>query len=84
MLLGEIVGENVNLNLVDVIFRDATVLGTSGVSRAAIKQATSMVLDGKIQPVVDLELPLENAGEGYRLITERKPTGRIVLLPNDR
>jgi len=84
VLLGEIVGEDVNLNLVDVIFRDATVLGTSGVSRAGVKQAASMVLDGNIQPIVDLELPLEKAGEGYRLITERKPTGRIVLLPNDR
>lgn len=82
VLLGEIVGENVSLNPAEVIFRDATVLGASGVSRATVMQAASMVLDGSLRPVVDLELPLEQAEEGYRLITERKPIGRIVLLPN--
>ena len=84
VLLGEIVGENINLNPADVIFRDATILGTSGVSRAIVEQAASMVLNRKIYPVVNVELPLERAEEGYRLITEHKPTGRIVLLPNGR
>lgn len=82
VLLGEILGENVSLNPAEVIFRDATVFGASGVSRATVEQAAAMVLDKKMTPVVDLELPLERAAEGYRLITERKPTGRIVLLPN--
>jgi len=84
VLLGEIVGENVSLNPAEVIFRDATVLGASGVSRATVEQAAAMVLEGKIRPVVDLELSLDQAAEGYRLITERKPTGRIVLLPSGR
>ena len=83
VLLGEIVGKNIDLNLAEIIFRDTTILGTSGVSRAMIEQAASMVLDGKIRPVVSAELPLEQAEEGYRLITERKSMGRIVLIPND-
>jgi len=82
VLLGEIVGQNISLNPAEVIFRDATVLGASGVSRATVQQAAEMVLTGKIRPVVDLELPLEQAANAYRLVTERKPTGRIVLLPN--
>jgi len=84
VLLGEIAGEHVSLNPSEVIFRDATVLGSSGVSRATVEQTAKMVLDGKIRPVVDLELHLEDAAEGYRLISERKPTGRIVLLPSGR
>lgn len=82
VLLGEILGQNVSLNPAEVIFRDATVLGASGVSRATVTQAADMVVAGKIRPVVDLELPLEQAADAYRLVTERKPTGRIVLLPN--
>ena len=82
LFLGEITGENISLNPVEVIFRDASILGTSGVSRSTIKQAASMVLDGVIRPVLDLELPLEEAINGYHLITERKPIGRIVLRPN--
>ena len=82
VLLGEILGQNIGLNPAEVIFRDARILGASGVSRAIVEQAGRMVLEGKLRPVVGLELPLEQASEAYRLVSERKPTGRIVLLPN--
>ena len=81
VLLGEILGQNVNLNPAEVIFRDAQILGASGVSRAIVEQAGRMVLEGTLRPVVNLELPLEQASDAYRLVLERKPTGRIVLLP---
>ncbi len=82
VLLGEILGQNVSLNPAEVIFRDARILGASGVSRAIVEQTGRMVLEGKLRPVVDQELPLEQAAEAYRLMSERKPTGRIVLLPS--
>ena len=82
VLLGEIQGESVSLNPAEVIFRDAEVLGASGVSRATVELAGQMALNGQIRPVVDLELPLDQAAEAYRLVSERWPTGRIVLLPS--
>ena len=82
VLLGEIQGERVSLNPAEVIFRDAQVLGASGVSRATVELAGQMALEGKLRPVVDLELPLDQAAEAYRLVSERRPTGRIVLLPS--
>ena len=82
VLLGEILGQNVSLNPAEIIFRDIRVLGASGVSRATVEQAGLMALEGKLRPVVDLELPLEQAAAAYRLVTERRPTGRIALLPN--
>jgi len=82
VLLGEILGQNVSLNPAEIIFRDARVLGASGVSRATVEQAGLMALEGRLRPVVDLELPLEQAATAYRLVTERRPTGRIALLPN--
>ena len=81
VMLGEIAGGNVSLNPAEIIFRDARILGASGVSRATVEQAGRMAQEGKLRPVVNLELPLEQAGEAYRLVSERKPTGRIVLLP---
>ncbi len=81
VLLGEILGQSVNLNPAEVIFRDAQILGASGVSRAIVEQAGRMVLEGTLRPVVNLELPLEQASDAYRLVSEQKPTGRIVLLP---
>lgn len=82
ILLGEIQGHNVTLNPAEIIFRDAQVLGTSGVSRATVEQAGQMVLEGKMRPVVDIKLPLEEAQEAFRLVSERIPIGRVVLLPN--
>jgi D-arabinose 1-dehydrogenase-like Zn-dependent alcohol dehydrogenase len=82
VLLGEIQGERVSLNPAEIIFRDAQVLGASGVSRATLELAGQLVLEGKLRPVVDLELALEQAAEAYRLVSERRPTGRIVLLPD--
>ena len=82
VLLGEIQGYSVTLNPAEIIFRDAQVLGTSGVSRATVEQAGQMVLEGKMRPVVDIKLPLEEAQEAFRLVTERIPIGRVVLLPN--
>ena len=81
VLLGEILGQNVSLNPAEVIFRDVQILGVSGVSRAMVEQAGQMVLEGRLRPVVGLELPLEQAFDAFRLVSERKPTGRIVLLP---
>ena len=81
VLLGEILGRSVSLNPAEVIFRDAKILGASGVSRAFVEEAARMMLEGKLRPVVDLELPLEQAAVAYNLVSERKPTGRIVLLP---
>ena len=82
VLLGGILGQSVSMNPAEVIFRDARILGASGVSRAIVEQAGRMVLEGRLRPVVDLELPLDQAAEAYGLMSERKPTGRIVLLPN--
>jgi len=82
VLLGEVVGRQVDLNPAEVIFRDAQVLGASGVSRAYVERTAQMVLDGKLRPVIDLELPLEQAETAYRLVSGRKPTGRVVILPN--
>ena len=81
VLLGEIEGRSVSLNPAEVIFRDARILGASGVSRATVAQAAKMTLEGTLRPVVAQELPLEGAAEAYRLVSERKPIGRIVLTP---
>jgi len=82
VLLGEILGKSVTLNPAEIIFRDAQVLGATGVSRATVERAAKLTLEGKLRAVVDLQLPLGQAIDSYRMVSERRPTGRIVLLPN--
>ena len=82
VLLGEILGKSVTLNPAEIIFRDAQVLGATGVSRATVERAAKLTLEGKLRAVVALELPLGQAIDSYRMVSERRPTGRIVLLPD--
>ena len=82
VLLGEIRGLSVTLNPAEIIFRDAQVLGTSGVSRATVELTGQMVQKGQIRPVVDVQLPLEQAVEAYHMVSNRTPMGRVLLLPD--
>ena len=83
VLLGDVTGEPVPLRLAEVIFRDAQILGVSGVSRSTLQQAVDMAANGQIRPVVSDTLPLtpEGVGEAIRLVSERRPLGRVVLTP---
>jgi NADPH:quinone reductase-like Zn-dependent oxidoreductase len=41
----------------------------------------TMIQQGKIKPVVDKVLPLEQAAEGLRLIQDREIFGKVVVTP---
>ena len=40
-----------------------------------------MIQQGKIKPVIDKVLPLEQAAEGLRLIQDREIFGKVVVTP---
>ncbi len=81
VLLGEVAGRPVELDLPEIIFRDARILGSSGVPRARVQQVAEMVSQGRLKPVVDRVLPLERAAEAYELVSGRAVLGRVVLVP---
>ena len=81
VLLGEVAGRPVELNLAEIIFRDARVLGASGVSRASVSQAAAMVSRGEMKPVVSRTFRLEEAGTAFALLASRQPLGRLVFTP---
>ena len=83
VLLGEVAGRPVELNLAEIIFRDARVLGSSGVSRSVIQQVAAMVSEGRLNPVIDRSLPLEEAGTALDLVANRVVLGRVVLTPGE-
>ena len=85
-LLGDVSGEAVRLRLAEVIFRDAQILGISGVPLATLKRAVNLAASGQLRPVVSQTLPLtaEGAMEAWRLVSERRPLGRVALMPPPR
>ena len=81
VLLGEVTGRPVEFNLAEIIFRDARLMGSSGVSRATIQQVARMVSEGLMDPIFSQPLPLEGAGEVLGALAGRRVLGRVVLSP---
>ncbi len=81
VLLGEITGERVSLNLAEVLFRDATIVGSTGAGPRHINDVIGMVGDKLIKPVVSHKFSLHEAATAYRSMRDKKTFGRVVLLP---
>ena len=81
VVLGEVSGRPVELNLAEVIFRDARIIGSSGVSSALVRQVAEMVSQGQVRPVVSRTLPLEEAATAFELVSARQILGRVALTP---
>ena len=82
VLLGEVAGERVALDPAEVIFRDARILGSSGVSRAQVLEVGQMVSKGLVKPIIAQSLPMEEAATAFELLSNRSVLGRVLLLPD--
>ena len=81
VLLGEVEGGRVSFNLTEVIFRDASILGSSGASKAHMTQVLDLIGEGKLEPVISHQVPLADAKNAYHLIRDRESVGRVILVP---
>jgi len=83
VVVGELEGGAFSLPTAELIFKDARILGVSGVSRAQVVDAARLLVGGRVRPVVARTLPLTVEGvlEAYRLLTRERPLGRVVLVP---
>ena len=82
-LLGEVGGEGSLRGVIpEIVFRDARLIGVSGVSRQSLEQAIALAAEGKLTPVLQEVMPLEEAGRAYELLAERKVLGRVALAPS--
>ncbi|HEX6843988.1 MAG TPA: zinc-binding dehydrogenase, partial [Actinomycetota bacterium] len=57
------------------------VLGSDGWERGDIAALLEMVRDGRLTPVIDRVLPLDEAIEGVRLLESREVVGKVVITP---
>jgi D-arabinose 1-dehydrogenase-like Zn-dependent alcohol dehydrogenase len=79
VLLGEVAGSPVEAPLAELIYRDARILASSGVSRGLVHQAAGLVSLGRVRPVVSRVLPLEEAATALELVSSGRVLGRVVL-----
>jgi NADPH:quinone reductase-like Zn-dependent oxidoreductase len=63
-----------------IFFRQLEVIGSTMGSRRELEEVLGLVFSGKLKPIVDRTLPLEQAVEAHRLVEARRVFGKVVLL----
>jgi NADPH:quinone reductase-like Zn-dependent oxidoreductase len=72
-------GAEVEINLRLVFFKLLSILGSTMGSLAELHEILRHVEAGRLHPVVDRILPLEQVAEGHRALEAREAFGKIVL-----
>jgi alcohol dehydrogenase len=57
------------------------VKGSNGWQREDLESLLGLLRDGRLKPEIDRVLPLEEAGEGMRLLEEREVVGKAIIVP---
>jgi len=74
----------VSVNMWTIVGKRLRIIGSGGgaVTPDELDRIIGLVADGSlVGPVVDRELPLDQAAEAHRLIEERQTFGKVVLRP---
>jgi alcohol dehydrogenase len=57
------------------------VLGSNGWMREDLDTLIALIQQGRLIPVIDRELPLEEVNEAFRLLEDREVFGKVVVRP---
>ncbi|WP_246494503.1 zinc-binding dehydrogenase [Brenneria izadpanahii] len=60
---------------------ELTIKGSNSFYTDNLSALLKMVAQGEIDPLIDRVLPLEQAGEGLRLIRDREVLGKVIVTP---
>src|SRR5206468_10072644 len=74
-------GWDARTDLRHVFFRQLEILGSTMAPKGDLFPILAHVAAGRLKPVVDRVLPLEQAQAAHRLLEERAQFGKIVLKP---
>jgi NADPH:quinone reductase-like Zn-dependent oxidoreductase len=60
---------------------ELNIIGSNSFYDDDLQALMNLIAEGKMQPVIDKVLPLEEAREGLRLIQDREVIGKVVVAP---
>ena len=69
-------------NLRHVFFRSLQIMGVTAGSRSILFRIVRLVQEGKLQPVMDRALPLQEVRYAHQLLEERQQFGKLILVPD--
>ncbi|MFI4986600.1 MAG: alcohol dehydrogenase catalytic domain-containing protein [Alphaproteobacteria bacterium] len=83
VLVGQLTGDFVSVNLAQLFLRNISVLSAKGVSRSQLEDALELVARKRIKPIVSGAYRLAEAAEAHRLVETGKAVGRLILKPGE-
>ena len=79
--VGFVAGLKATFDVRNFFFGQKQIRGALAADIDELRTGLDFVREGKIKPVLDRALPLNQASEAHRLVAENKVSGHIVLLP---
>lgn len=76
---GATTGSKIELDLKPIFFKSIEILGATMGSRIDLPELVSLVLEGKLKPVVDRVFPFAQLKEAHEHLEGRKAFGKVVL-----
>jgi alcohol dehydrogenase len=76
---GSTVGHMCTIDVRFVWYREIEIIGSRAYLPEDIKACLDFVASGKLKPVVEKELKLEEAAQGVRMLEERRVFGKIIV-----
>jgi NADPH:quinone reductase-like Zn-dependent oxidoreductase len=61
--------------------REQSLVGSNGWTHNELRRVTALAFEGRLTPVIDRIVPLEQAAESERLLEQRRVFGKIVVHP---
>ncbi|HCF58356.1 MAG TPA: alcohol dehydrogenase [Myxococcales bacterium] len=74
-------GAETQLDIRMLFWRRISLLGSTTGSKGDLFDIARLVGEGKLRPVLDRALPLEEAARGHGLLVDRAQFGKVVLVP---
>lgn len=81
VICGATTGHDVKIDLRVLFFKRISLLGSTMGSKGDLFRVMQLVEEGRLRPVLDRVLPLEQAADAHRLLAERQSFGNVVLVP---
>lgn len=76
---GSTAGHECEIDVRFLWFREMEIIGSRAYVPDDIKACLQFVADKKVSPIIDKVLPLDQAGEGVRMLDERRVFGKVII-----
>ncbi len=74
-------GEVVPLDIIEFFRREIDLLGSFRATSTELRQVFSLVVEGRLRPVIHAAFPLAEAAEAHRVMERREHFGKLLLFP---